>query len=99
MRGRTKHSGLMLLEILVAIGLLVFGMVVIGAQMSHAVDRTYETADMAKVHIFSRIDPVRSGDGIDQSGAGDRGGFQRVFSGVCVSAICVAHDSGISRWF
>ncbi|GJM26302.1 MAG: hypothetical protein DHS20C16_27170 [Phycisphaerae bacterium] len=41
--------GFLLLEVVVAVGLLVMGMAVIGAQLQSATDRTYQTNHMARV--------------------------------------------------
>lgn len=44
-----QMPGFLLLEVVVAVGLLVMGMAVIGAQLQSATDRTYETNHMARV--------------------------------------------------
>jgi hypothetical protein len=78
MHPRTRQPGFMLLEVLVAIGLLVLGMAVIGGQVQTAADLTRETDHLARLVFLaeSRLAEIDSGLVVPNEEIGDETGVE-----------------------
>jgi hypothetical protein len=78
MHPQTRQPGFMLLEVLVAIGLLVLGMAVIGGQVQTAADLTRETDHLARLVFLaeSRLAEIDSGLVVPNEEIGDETGVE-----------------------
>ncbi|NOX58832.1 MAG: hypothetical protein GXP29_08245, partial [Planctomycetes bacterium] len=78
-RSRIRQSGFLLLEVVVAVGLLVLGMAVIGTQLQSATDRSIQTDQLARVVFLAESKLTEMSTGLVKFELEQEGDFGRLF--------------------